>query len=100
MAYTQEEVQAIKDAATAKYNTQDKFTIIQTNYFVDMWAQYDALLAQGYKRAPDSYLIAVNSNLSATQIIYMEPSDEAQAAALQAIYDAIDAEYPVEDSGE
>ncbi|WP_409259978.1 hypothetical protein [Pseudomonas sp. KCJK8806] len=96
MAYTQEEVQALKDAATAKYNTQDKFTIIYENTLLEALRAYDDLVSQGYKRAPDDYLINVNGNLTAVVIIYMEPSDAAQAAALQAIYDAIDAEYPVE----
>lgn len=98
--YTPEYVQSLKDAAALKYNTQDKFTIIYENTLTEMFHAYDALVAQGYTRADDSYLQAVNGNLTAVIIIYMQPSAEVQEAALQAIYDDIDAEYPITDGAE
>jgi hypothetical protein len=86
------DTQALKDAAKIKYDAQDRYVIIYTNYFVDMWDKYDALIAQGYTRAPHEYIIQANGNLNAAQIIYMAKPAAQQVAELQAIYDAIDAE--------
>jgi hypothetical protein len=93
-------VQAIKDAATEKYNTQDRYEVVYTNEFITMFKRYDELVALGYTRAPDDYLIAVNGNLKACQILYMAKPADTQASELQAIYDAIDAEYPITDGDE
>lgn len=88
---TEQEIQALKDAAKTKYETQDRYVIIYTNLFVEMWRQYDELVAQGYTRAPDSYIISANGNLNAAQIIYMAKPTAQQTTELQTLYDAIEA---------
>lgn len=86
------DIQALKDEALAKYEKQGKYEVIYTNYITDMFKQYDALIAKGYKRAPDSYVIAANMNLSVNQVVHMEKPADVQASELQAIYGNIDAQ--------
>ncbi|WJM55327.1 hypothetical protein QUC26_09315 [Pseudomonas asiatica] len=89
------DTQALKDEALAKYEKQGKYHIIVTNYITDMFKEYDALLDKGYKRGPDSYVIAANMNLSVSQVVHMEKPADLQASELQAIYDSIDAQYGI-----
>lgn len=89
------DIQALKDEALAKYEKHGKWHVIYTNYITDMLRQYDELSAKGYKRAPDSFVIAANMNLSVNQVIHMEKPAAVQTSELQAIYDAIDAQYGV-----
>lgn len=84
------DLQTLKDVAFAQYQKQGRYHVIYTNYLVDMLKQYDALITQGYKRAPDAYLTASNMNLSVVQVIHMEKPKELQDAELKAIYDAIE----------
>lgn len=84
------DVQALKDAAFAKYQKQGCYQIILTNYITDMFKRYDELTAQGYTRADDSYIIAANMNLAAQQVIHMIKPADVQHAELQAIYDRIE----------
>ena len=84
------DVQALKDAAFANYQKQGRYHIILSNYFPDMFKRYDALVAKGYTRADDAYLIAANMNLAAQQVIHMIKPADVQQAELQAIYDKID----------
>lgn len=84
------DVQALKDAAFAQYQKQGRYSIILTNYITDMFKRYDEMIAQGYTRADDSYLIAANMNLAAQQVIHMIKPADVQQAELQAIYDKID----------
>lgn len=89
------DIQALKDEALAKYEKHGKWHVIYTNYITDMFQQYDALIAKGYKRAPDSFVIAANMNLSANQVVHMEKPADLQASELQAIYSKIDAQYGI-----
>jgi len=84
------DIQTLKYEATAKYEIHGKWHIIFTNYISDCFQQYDELVTLGYKRAPDSYLIAENMNLSVNQVIRMEKPAELQAQELKAILDKID----------
>ncbi|MBF8731947.1 hypothetical protein IRZ59_16035 [Pseudomonas guariconensis] len=84
------DIQALKDAALAQYQKQGRYHIIYTNYITEMFKEYDALVAQGYKRAPDAYITAANMNLSVLQVIHMEKPDAMQQSELQAIYDKIE----------
>ncbi|MBF8740227.1 hypothetical protein [Pseudomonas guariconensis] len=84
------DIQQLKDAAFAQYQKQGRYHIIYTNYITDMFKEYDTLVAQGYKRAPDSYTNAANMNLSVLQVVHMEKPVDVQQAELQAIYDKIE----------
>ncbi|WP_137188412.1 hypothetical protein [Pseudomonas asiatica] len=89
------DIQALKDEALAKYEKHGKYEVIYTNYITDMFKQYDALIAKGYKRAPDSFIIAANMNLSVNQVVHMEKPADVQASELQTIYSNIDAQYGI-----
>jgi hypothetical protein len=85
------DTQTLKDEALARYQSQGKYAVICTNFPVEMFKQYDDLVSQGYKRAPDAYINASNMNWSVVQVIHMEKPAMLQAAELKAIYAAIDA---------
>lgn len=84
--------QHLKNTAKDKYEKQGKYEVIYTNYLVDMFKQYDALIARGYTRASDSFITATNINLAVQQVIHMEKPAKQQALELKAIYAAIDAD--------
>ncbi|WP_047604572.1 hypothetical protein [Pseudomonas putida] len=86
------DIQALKDEATAKYEKHGKWYVIYTNYITDCFKEYDSLTAKGYKRAPDSYLVAENMNLSVNQVVRMEKPAKLQAQELKAILDKIEKE--------
>ncbi|MFJ4433849.1 hypothetical protein ACIPZG_23195 [Pseudomonas sp. NPDC089395] len=83
-------IQTLKDEAFAQYQKHGRYHIILSNYFPDMFERYDALVAQGYTRADDSFLIAANMNLAAQQVVYMIKPADVQQVELQAIYDKIE----------
>ncbi|MND77309.1 hypothetical protein D3C80_689840 [compost metagenome] len=85
------DIQELKDQAFAKYQKQDRYHIILTNYITDLFKRYDELTAQGYTRADDSYIIAANMNLAVQQVVYMIKPADVQQAELQAIYESIEA---------
>lgn len=83
-------IQELKDKAFAQYQRQGRYEVIYTNYLVDMFKQYDALVAQGYTRADDAHITATNINFSVQQVIHMVKPADIQQAELQAIYDSIE----------
>lgn len=84
------DLQTLKDVAFAQYQKQGRYEVLVTNYITDMFEKYDALIAQGYKRAPGAYLTASNMNLSVMQVIHMEKPKKLQDTELKAIYAAIE----------
>lgn len=84
------DTQALKDAAFTQYQRQGRYEVIYTNYLVDMFKQYDALVAKGYTRADDSHITATNINLAVQQVIHMIKPTDVQEAELKAIYDKIE----------
>lgn len=84
------DTQFLKDAAFAQYQKQGRYEVIYTNYLVDMFKQYDALVAKGYTRADDPHITATNINLAVQQVIHMIKPTDMQQAELQAIYDKIE----------
>ncbi|WP_338799501.1 hypothetical protein V9K81_08255 [Pseudomonas monteilii] len=84
------DIQTLKDEAFARYQKHGRHHVILSNYLPDMFKRYDALVAQGYTRADDAYLIAANINLAAQQVIHMIKPADIQQAELQAIYENIE----------
>ncbi len=85
------DTQRLKAEALAQYESQGKYELIYTNFHVEMFKQYDKLISQGYKRAPDAYITASNMNWSVVQVVHMEKPAELQAMEVKEIYAAIDA---------
>ncbi|MNG13370.1 hypothetical protein D3C85_1446470 [compost metagenome] len=84
------DTQALKDAAFNQYQKHGRYHVIYSNYLVDMFKRYDALVAEGYTRADDAHITATNINLAVQQVIHMTKPAEVQQAELQAIYDKIE----------
>ena len=83
------DTQTLRAEALAKYEAQGKYEIIYTNFHIDMFRQYDDLVSEGYKRAPDQFITASNLNWSVVQVLHMEKPAKLQIAELKAIYAAI-----------
>lgn len=79
----------LKEAAKAKYETQQNHEVIFATLLSNFLNQYDALIAKGYKK-PDSNSIEMLNVHPGAMVVYMIKPDSVQKAELADIYAAIE----------